>query len=79
MMPFKLKAGNNESIWHGSYSPHITVVDNTGEAWGTSSVVKGNDGVSAPPLCIFYGFTYLFLNSDWLKSLKNKHKIGTVI
>ena len=22
----------------------------------------------------FYGFTYLFLNSDWLKSLKNKQK-----
>ena len=27
----------------------------------------------------FYGFTYLFLNSDWLKSLINKQKIGTLI
>ena len=25
----------------------------------------------------FYGLTYLFLNSDWLKNLKNKQKIGT--
>ena len=47
---FKLKAGNNEPIWHGWYPPHITVVDNmTGEASGTSSAIKGNDGVSAPP------------------------------
>ena len=76
---FKLKAGNNEPIWHGWYPPHITVVDNTGEAWGTSSAIKGNDGVSAPPLYIFYGFTYLILNSDWLKTLKNKQKIGALI
>ena len=77
---FKLKAGNNEPIWHGWYSPHITVVDNTGEAWGNISAIKGNGGVCAPPLYIyFYGFTYLFLNSDWLKSFKNKQKIGTLI
>ena len=34
---FKLKAGNNEPIRHESYLPHITVVDNTGEALETSS------------------------------------------
>ena len=76
---FKLKAGNNEPIWHGWYPPHITVVDNTGEAWGTSSAIKGNDGVSAPPLYIFLLSYISFLNSDWLKSLKNKQKIGTLI
>ena len=27
----------------------------------------------------FYVFTYLFLNSDWLKSLQNKQKISTLI
>ena len=76
---FKLKTGNNEPIWHGWYPPHITVVDNTSEAWGTSSAIKGNDGISTSPLYIFGGLTYLFLNSDWLKSLKNKQKIGTLI
>ena len=76
---FKLKAGNNEPICHGWYPPHIKVVNNTGEAWGTSSVIKENDGVSTPPLYIFYGLTYLFLNSYWLKSLKNKQKVGTLI
>ena len=44
------------------YPPHITVVDNTGEAWGTSSAIKGNDGVSAPPLYIFLRF-YLQIGS----------------
>ena len=34
---FKLKAGNNEPIRHEWYPPHITVVDNTGEALETSS------------------------------------------
>ena len=50
---FKLKADDNEPIWHGWYPSHITVVDNTGEPWGTSSPIKGNDGVSDPSLCIF--------------------------
>ena len=27
----------------------------------------------------FYGFTYLSLNSDWLMSLKNKQRIGTLM
>ena len=27
----------------------------------------------------FYGLNYLFWNSEWLKSLKSKHKIGTLI
>ena len=34
---FKLKTGNNEPIRHEWYPPHITVVDNTGEALETSS------------------------------------------
>ena len=51
---FKLKAGNNEPKWHGRYTAHvITVVDNTGETWLTSSVNKGYDGVSASTLYIF--------------------------
>ena len=76
---FKLKAGDNEPIWHGWYPSHITVVDNTGEAWGTSSPIKGNDGVSDPSLCIFLWFYLPFLNSSWLKSLKNNQKLGSLI
>ena len=30
-----------------------TVVDNTGEVWGTSSVIKANNDVSDPPLRVF--------------------------
>ena len=30
-------------------------------------------------ICFFYGFTYLSLNSDWLKSLTNKENIGILI
>ena len=81
---FKLKAGNIELIWHGWYPPHVTIVNNTGEAWGASSAVKGNDGVSVPPLHLFlyfyfYIYTYLSLNSDWIKISKNKQKIDTLI
>ena len=76
---FKLKAGSNEPICHGWYPPHIKVVNNTGEAWETSSAIKENDGASTPPLYIFHGLNYLFLNSYWLKSLKNKQKVGTLI
>ena len=57
---FKLKAGNNELIWHGWYPPHITVV-------------------LLLLYIYFYGLTSFFLNSNWLKSLKNKQKIGTLI
>ena len=76
---FKLQAGNSEPIWHEWYPPHTTVVDNKGKSWGASSAIKGNDGIFAPPLYIYFWYTYLFLNSDWLKSLKNKEKIGTLI
>ena len=31
-----------------------TVADNAGEAWETSSVIKENDGVSAPPSYMFF-------------------------
>ena len=59
-----------------------TVADNAGEAWETSSVIKENDGVSAPPsymFFFFYGFTYLSLNSDLLKSFTNKENKGILI
>ena len=72
LMP--LKAGNNEPIWHGWYPPHITVVDNTGEAWGTSSAIKGNDGVSTSPLYIFLWSYLPFFDFRLTKSLKNKQK-----
>ena len=54
-------------------------MDNIGEAWGTRGAIKGNDSVSVPPLYIFVWFYLSFLNLDWLKRLKNKQKIGTLI
>ena len=42
------------------YPSHITVLDNTDEAWGTSSIIKDNDGVSVPPLHIFLWFYLSF-------------------
>ena len=71
---FKLKAGNNEPICHGWYPPHITVVDNTGEAWGTSSAIKGDDGVSAPPLYIFLGSYLSFFEFRLAKKLEKQVK-----
>ena len=45
MMPLHKKlATMNHMAW--GYLSHITVVDNTGKAWGMSIAVKGNDGVS---------------------------------
>ena len=71
---FKLKADNNEPISHGWYPPDITVVDNTDGAWGTSSVIKGNDGVFAPPVYIilwFYLSSFKFrLATSWKTSKK---------
>ena len=69
---FKLKAGNNEPIWHGWYPPHIAVVNNTGEAWWTSSAIKGNDGVSAPLVYIFLWFYLSFFRFRLAKKLGNK-------
>ena len=40
---------------------HITVEDNTCDAWGTSSAIKGNDGVCAPPLYICLWFYLSFI------------------
>ena len=60
MLAFKLKAGSNESIWHGWYPTHVTVVDKTGEAWESNSAIKGKDGVSAPPLYIYLWFYLSF-------------------
>ena len=68
---FKLKAGNYESIWHGWYPSHITVMNDTGEP--------------AVPLIImmvflllyiyFYGFTYLFFKFKLTKKLLKQEKI----
>ena len=65
---FELKSGINEPISHGWYPPHITVVDNTGDTWGTSRAIKDSDGVSAPPL-------YIFL---WFYLTKKREKQGTL-
>ena len=45
----------------GWYPPPVIVVDNTGNAWGTSSAIKGSDGFSNPSLCIFSCFFSCFL------------------
>ena len=71
---FKLNTGNNEPIWHGWYPPHITVVDNTGEAWGTSIAIKGNDDVPAPALYIFLWFYLYFLKFRLAKKLGKQAK-----
>ena len=71
---FKLKAGTNEPIWHGWYPPYVAVVDNTGEAGGTSSAIKGNDGVSVPPLYLFLWFYLSFIKFRLDKKLENKQK-----
>ena len=45
------------SYWHEwSPSTHFTLVNNEGEAWGTCSAMKGNDGVSA----VFMALLILF-------------------
>ena len=49
---------------------------NTGEGWGTSSAIKGNYGVSAPPLYIFLWFYFSFFKFNWLKILKKQEKNG---
>ena len=36
-----------------------TVADNAGEVWETSSVIKENDGVSAPPSYMVFLWFYL--------------------
>ena len=75
---FKLKAANNEPIWHGWYPPHITVVDNTAEAMGTSSAIEGNDGVYAPLYILLWSYLSFF-ELRLAKNLENQAKIGTLI
>ena len=55
------------------------MVDNTGEAWGTSSAIKGNDGVSIPPLDIFLWFYLPCFKFRLPKKLEKQGKIGTLI
>ena len=70
-----LKAGNNEPIWHGWYPPRTKILDNAGEAWGTSSAIKGSDGFSDQSSSIFLWFFCCFLkNLDWLQSLQRKNR-----
>ena len=49
-------------------------MDNTGEAWGTSSAIKGNDGVSAPPLYIFLLSYISFFEFRLAKKLEKQAK-----
>ena len=69
---FKLKDSNNEPIWHEWHPPHITVVDNTGETWGTSSAIKGNGGVCAPPFYMFLWFYLSFFKFRLAKKLEKQ-------
>ena len=47
---------------------------NTGEGWGTSSAIKGNYGVSAPPLYIFLWFYFSFFKFRLAKKLEKTRK-----
>ena len=71
---FKLKAGNNEPIWQGWYPPHITVVGNTGEAWGASSATKGNDGAFASALYTFSWFYWSLFKFRFAKKFEKQGK-----
>ena len=51
------------------------MVGNTGEeAWGTSSAIKGNDGVSVAPLYLFLWFYLSFINFRLVKKLEKQAK-----
>ena len=71
---YKLKAGNNESIGHESYPPHITVVDNTGEALGTNSATKVMMVFLLLFFLFFYGFSYIFFKFKFPKNLEKQQK-----
>ena len=45
-------------------------MDNTGKAWGTSSAIKGYDGVFAPPSCTFLWFYFFRLAKNLEKQAK---------
>ena len=62
--------------WVILYPPHITVVDNKFEAWGTSIAIKSNDGVSAPPLYIFLWFYLPYFNFRLAKKLEKRARNG---
>ena len=55
--------------------------------WWIIQVKPGGPAVSLKVMIVFlfhlyiyfYCFTYLLLNSDWIKKLKNKQKIDTLI
>ena len=71
---FKYKVGKNEPILRGGYPPHVTVVDNTGEAWSTNSAIKSNDGVSVPTLYSFLWFYLSFIKFRLNKKLEKQAK-----
>ena len=56
------------------YGMDDTVVDNTGKAWGTSSIIKGNDAVFVPPLCIFLWFYLSLFKFRLAKKLEKQAK-----
>ena len=49
-------------------------MDNTGEAWGTSSAIKVNDGVSTSPLYIFLWSYLSFFEFILAKKLEKQAK-----
>ena len=51
-----------------------TVVDNAGEAWETSSAIKGNDDVSDPPSYMFLWFYLPFSKFRLVKKLDKQGK-----
>ena len=77
MMPLHKKlATMNHMAW--GYLSHITVVDNTGQAWGMSIAIKGNDGVSNLPWLIFLWFYLSFFKFRLAKKLEKQAKNGYV-
>ena len=49
-------------------------MDKTGEAWGTNSVIKGNDGVPVSPLYLFLWFYLSFITFRLTKKLEKQAK-----
>ena len=47
-------------------------VDNTGEAWGTISAIKGNYGVTNLSLCTFLWFFLIFIKFTLAKQLEKQ-------
>ena len=72
---FKLRAGNNEPIWHEMIpsTGYHTLAWGEGEGAG-SSAIKGNDGVSAQTLHIFLWLSLSFFKFRLAKNLEKQTK-----